>query len=274
MKRFFCLGIILVSCLVAKSQTHINFSSCPGKKFWECYREKIQEVVIANANKGVLKEALVNITDKDSIYFKMTYWLNSSGNADPRLFGASLKRETKAFEELKAIITAVKSKKWPTELADTNGAQFFLSLNFRKIKNEQGNIFLESFEWNKKEEGFGLLGFSPIYDGCRIPKKKSLKTSKKSKACLQTKLRSHIAKHFNSKILKDKVIYANKTLRTNTSFIVNKYGVVDEVEPIALTKELENEALRIFKLIPKMIPGELDGKKVNVLYNQPIVVRQ
>ncbi len=275
MKNVFCLWLVLFSGLGMVAQNYIDFSSCPGKKFWECYREKIEEVVVANVNKGALKEGLVNSTDKDSINLKMTYWLNSSGKADTRLFGASLKRNMKAFNELKLIINEIEFKKSPHELKGTNGAQFFLSLNFRKVRGVESNIVvLEKFNYEKQKFVPSVLTMSPIHPGCKKPKKINEKTRKKVKVCLEQKFIKLFNKNFDTSLMDGKPLFSNKRIKTVVSFKINKKGKIDDAKAISLTSILENEAIKIMNEIPTMTPGVIDGKNVGVLYKLPIIYFQ
>jgi protein TonB len=54
-------------------------------------------------------------------------------------------------------------------------------------------------------------------------------------------------------------------------FIVDKDGSVVNAEVRkGVSKALDNEALRIVRMMPKWIPGEQDGKKVRVSFTLPI----
>ncbi len=55
-------------------------------------------------------------------------------------------------------------------------------------------------------------------------------------------------------------------------FIINKDGsVVDIVILRGVNDELNNEALRVIKAMPKWIPAEKDNKKVRVRFTLPII---
>ena len=54
-------------------------------------------------------------------------------------------------------------------------------------------------------------------------------------------------------------------------FIVNKDGSLSEIEIArGVHKTLDDEALRVVKLMPNWIPGEQRGKKVRFLFTLPI----
>lgn len=55
------------------------------------------------------------------------------------------------------------------------------------------------------------------------------------------------------------------------TFVVNKDGTIRDVRVIrGVTKLLDEEAIRVVKLMPKWIPGKTRGKNVDVAYNIPI----
>jgi protein TonB len=54
-------------------------------------------------------------------------------------------------------------------------------------------------------------------------------------------------------------------------FVVDKDGaVVNAQVRKSVSESLDNEALRVVKMMPKWIPGEQDGKKVRVSFTLPI----
>jgi TonB family protein len=54
-------------------------------------------------------------------------------------------------------------------------------------------------------------------------------------------------------------------------FVVNKDGSVGEVKVIhSVDKDLDREAIRVIKSLPKFTPGRQNGKAVNVWYTLPV----
>jgi protein TonB len=57
-------------------------------------------------------------------------------------------------------------------------------------------------------------------------------------------------------------------------FCVTTKGTVDRIQIInGVSKELDDEAVRVIKMFPRWTPGQKDGKSVNVWYNLPITYR-
>lgn len=55
------------------------------------------------------------------------------------------------------------------------------------------------------------------------------------------------------------------------SFIINKLGKVTQAKIVkSLNDECDKEALRVISNMPDWIPGEKEGKKVDVLFSLPI----
>ena len=64
----------------------------------------------------------------------------------------------------------------------------------------------------------------------------------------------------------------NKTEgRVLVQFVVDKNGKVTKPKVVkSVSKELDEEAMRVVALLPDFIPGEKDGKKVPVFFTLPI----
>ena len=55
------------------------------------------------------------------------------------------------------------------------------------------------------------------------------------------------------------------------NFEIDKRGKIKDLKARATHKKLEEEALRVIKLLPDFIPGENNGEKVDVPLSIPIV---
>ena len=78
-----------------------------------------------------------------------------------------------------------------------------------------------------------------------------------------------VNKNFNTKIAEENNLVGSQ--RINVIFKIDTEGNITEVRSRAHHPALEAEAIRVIKTLPKMIPGEQKGKKVNVPYSLPIV---
>ena len=58
------------------------------------------------------------------------------------------------------------------------------------------------------------------------------------------------------------------------SFVIDKEGNVGNVKVIRpVSPDIDREAVRVIKLMSGWEPGVLNGQKVDVVYNMPIVFR-
>lgn len=80
-----------------------------------------------------------------------------------------------------------------------------------------------------------------------------------------------------AKWIQQNVSYPNEAMEMGeqgmvyVKFIVDKDGSVVNAEVRkGVSESLDNEALRVVKMMPKWIPGEQDGKKVRVSFTLPI----
>ena len=83
-------------------------------------------------------------------------------------------------------------------------------------------------------------------------------------AALMKYIKSHI--QYPAEALKNK-IEGNVILQ----FVVQKTGKIGEVKVVrSLDKELDKEAVRVIKSLPKFTPGRQNGKAVSVWYTLPV----
>jgi hypothetical protein len=61
-------------------------------------------------------------------------------------------------------------------------------------------------------------------------------------------------------------------VKVDVTFVIDTLGMIQNIMAKAPHPALEEEAVRVVKLIPKMTPGYIDGKPVIVPYSVPISV--
>ena len=62
--------------------------------------------------------------------------------------------------------------------------------------------------------------------------------------------------------------------RVVVQFVVDKTGKVGEVTVIrSVDKELDREAVRVCKSLPKFVPGRQNGQPVSVWYTLPVTFK-
>ena len=102
----------------------------------------------------------------------------------------------------------------------------------------------------------------PVFPGCEEAEDK--------RKCFNEKMQRHISKHFNyPKEAQQKGVQG----RVSVMFTIDEGGSVTNIRKRGPDKLLENEADRIMKRLPKMIPGKEKGIVVNVPYSIPITFK-
>lgn len=112
---------------------------------------------------------------------------------------------------------------------------------------------------------FAVIEEVPIYPGCE-------KGSKEEKRkCLEKNIMKHVGQNFNSGLAGDLGLTPGKK-RVFVQFRIDKKGEISDVRVRGPHKRLETEALRVIKMLPKMIPGKQRGRPVGVKYALPITL--
>ena len=82
------------------------------------------------------------------------------------------------------------------------------------------------------------------------------------------------------KYLQDNIKYPPKALKDSiqgrvvVQFVVDKAGSVGEVKVVrSVDKDLDKEAVRLIKTLPKFIPGRQNGQAVSVWYTLPVTFK-
>ncbi|AMC11045.1 energy transducer TonB [Lutibacter profundi] len=112
---------------------------------------------------------------------------------------------------------------------------------------------------------FAIIEDVPVYPGCKGNKAKL-------RACLQEKITKHVNRKFNSDLASDLGLSPG-VKRIFVMFKIDKNGNITNVMARAPHKRLQAEAIRVIKLLPKMIPGKQRGRPVGVKYSLPIAFK-
>jgi protein TonB len=118
---------------------------------------------------------------------------------------------------------------------------------------------------NEKDELFINVEEAPIFPGCKG-------TNEEKKACFIAQIRKFVNRKFNSN-LAEELNLTQGTKRIFTIFKIDKNGNIVDIRARAPHKRLQEEAIRVINLIPKMIPGKQRGKPVGVKYSLPIAFK-
>jgi periplasmic protein TonB len=111
---------------------------------------------------------------------------------------------------------------------------------------------------------FAVIENVPVYPGCE--KKRSNAEKKK---CMSEKVQKFVQKKFNTELAGDLGLEGRQ--RIAVQFKIDKNGDVVNVRARAPHPKLEQEAVKVVKALPKMVPGRQRGTAVGVLYSLPIL---
>lgn len=145
-----------------------------------------------------------------------------------------------------------------------------LSLCALTFSQEKDSDKIEITEINDKsnEVPFAIIDEVPVYKGCS----ESLANASQRK-CMTESISNHVVKNFNLKIAEN-LDLPSGIVRISVIFKVGKDGTISGIRARAPKPELEEEAIRVIKLIPKLTkPGYQRGRPVTVPYSLPIVFK-
>ena len=115
----------------------------------------------------------------------------------------------------------------------------------------------------EKEIDFDSVERPPIYPGCE-PYTQQLRS------CTQRKIQTHINKNFRYPEFAQKTGIQGRVF---VQFIIDKDGSIVGIRTRGPHPILEIEAKRIISILPKFIPGYVDGKAVRVPYSMSITFK-
>jgi len=128
------------------------------------------------------------------------------------------------------------------------------------------SVFSQDNDKKTDDVPFAIIEKVPVYPGCGGEDNVTLKK------CMSEKIVAHVSGRFNKKVIK-KLNLSPGSHRISVQFKIDKKGKVVNVRAKADYPELEEEAIRVVKSLPKMKPGKQKGKSVGVLYSLPILFK-
>ena len=125
------------------------------------------------------------------------------------------------------------------------------------------NPILNIVDGENVEVSFSSVENVPIYPGCEKG------NNEKRRKCMSEKISKLVQKNFNTELASDLGLSGRQ--RISVIFKIDKSGNVTGVRSRAPHPQLEDEAIRVINLLPKMKPGMQLGKAVIVPYALPII---
>lgn len=145
-----------------------------------------------------------------------------------------------------------------------DGRSYISYMNFNYFDSNSFDIIKEEKIYDQKSEvPYAVIENPPTFEEC-----KDLPFTEKKK-CTSNKVAMFVNKNFNTDLAIQLGLAGRQ--RISVGFKIGTDGKVHSVISRAPHPELEDEAKRVINMLPDFIPGEKDGKKVDVTYGLPIV---
>lgn len=133
----------------------------------------------------------------------------------------------------------------------------------------QSEVNRKSFVTEAPDQGameipFAVIENVPVFPGCENEQSNEAK-----KKCTSQKITEMVHQNFNGEL--GKKLGLTGINRVIVQFKIDQNGNIGQVRSRAPHPNLEQEAERVVKLLPKMTAGSQRGRQVDVLYSLPIV---
>lgn len=128
---------------------------------------------------------------------------------------------------------------------------------------------VEDIDFEEEEEEIEKIPFMivehiPIFPGCE-----NIKGKDAQKQCMSEKIDAHVQREFRTYISEQLGLTGFN--RIYVIFKINTQGDVADIRARGPNKQLEEEAIRVVKLLPRMKPGRQRDRPVAVEYSLPIM---
>jgi len=133
-----------------------------------------------------------------------------------------------------------------------------------KKEKEERLLKLKERYKDELEVPFAVIDNVPVFPGCE-----NLASRDEKMDCTSKSITEHLAKNFNTDMAVKLGLQGRQ--RITVLFRIDTDGNITSVQSRAPHPALEAEAIRVINTLPKMVPGEHNGKKVIVPYSLPIV---
>lgn len=263
------LTIVVLTAATVFSQEKRTYAVLPecenAEKPESCLRDKVKKDIVSFFSEPI-KDTLINKIDNTFFGFTVAFISNKDGSIDPESISATSKSEA-LNKKIKAYILKLpKFSPGVTKKRKPLRTVHMVYLIYR-IDSEKNEISIpEPLEIDRKDMDSSSLIIEevPVYPGCKRVKKEEKRT------CFQQKMQEHIMKNFRYPKEAQKMGLEGKV---SIIFIIDIDGTIANIRTRGPHKILEDEALRIVKKLPKMIPGKYRGIPVRVPFTIPITFR-
>jgi protein TonB len=117
-----------------------------------------------------------------------------------------------------------------------------------------------------EDVAFVVIENVPIFPGCKG-------SNSELRACFSDQIAKFVSTRFNIELASDLGLTPGSIQKIFVVFRIDKNGNITDINARAPHKKLQEEAIRVINLLPKMTPGMQRGKPVGVKYGLPIVFK-
>jgi outer membrane biosynthesis protein TonB len=227
----------------------------------KCMSNKISSFVAKKFNTSIADSLGFKGRQRISVIFK----INKEGNVDEiRARSSSLELE----EEAVRVIKTLPKMKPGVQRGKVVSVPYSLPIVFEV---EDTQMLDETIVVGYADDTLGgtVLPVATFDKAPILPECKSLESEKEKRKCTSTGVQKHVNRNFNTNLASQLGLKGRQ--RINIVFKITKKGKIEIEKTMASHPDLEAEAIRVIKSMPKLIPGKHKGKKVDVLYSLPII---
>ncbi|MGB5980520.1 MAG: energy transducer TonB [Nonlabens sp.] len=131
-----------------------------------------------------------------------------------------------------------------------------INVFYRPMREPESKADVETLD-------IGIIEDIPVYPGCKG-------TNPELKACMSYTISNFISSRLNKKLLKSEI---KEIVKISSEFTINTKGKITNIKAYSDHEDLNDEIMRILKLLPKFEPGRQKGKPVNVTYGLLFVMQ-
>ena len=134
------------------------------------------------------------------------------------------------------------------------------------VNVEKQIVAVEEEEEVLEDVAFVVIEDVPVFPGCKG-------NNSELRACFSEQIAKFVSARFNGELASDLGLVPGSIQKIYVVFKIDKNGNITDINARAPHKKLQDEAIRVVNLLPKMIAGRQRGKPVGVKYGLPIVFK-
>ena len=192
------------------------------------------------------------------------------GNLGPVVLNIEDDEQTVEIEQVKPPEVKTPPPPTPDKIEVVEDEKEVEETVIESTETDEDDIVEEIIEVEEEEEvmedvPFAIIEDVPVYPGCKGNKAQL-------KACFMEKIGKLVNRKFNADLASDLGLSPG-VKRIFVMFKIDKNGNITNVQARAPHKRLQEEAIRVVNLLPKMTPGKQRGRPVGVKYSLPIAFK-